>query len=161
MSHSAIPNNMYCASAGIYERVKNGYFIPESLAAMLEAQGILNSGSLSQQDHQVIKLLVSEKSGCDGWMAAHNLDSDLTALPVDAQGAIRAGQPTGDARRDALARFVSHLQTTSDTMKEDEFNAIRAAGYTDAQLAEISLTVALDIFINTFNRIIGDARPAE
>lgn len=31
--------------------------------------------------------------------------------------------------------------------------AIRAQGYTDTQLAEISLAIALTIFTNTFNRI--------
>lgn len=70
-------------------------------------------------------------------------------------GAIRAGQATGDAKRNALVRFVSHLQTTSGTISQDEFTAIREAGYTDTQLAEISFAIALAIFTSTFNRING------
>ncbi|MDW3689442.1 carboxymuconolactone decarboxylase family protein, partial [Cupriavidus sp. CV2] len=66
---------------------------------------------------------------------------------------IRAGQPTGDARRDALVRFVQNLQQTSGTISADEFAAIKAAGYTNAQLAEITLAIALTVFTNTFNRI--------
>ena len=35
----------------------------------------------------------------------------------------------------------------------DEFGAIKAAGYTDAQLVEISLAMAVITFTNVFNRI--------
>jgi alkylhydroperoxidase family enzyme len=77
----------------------------------------------------------------------------MTGLPVDTLRAIREGRATGDAKRDALVRFVSHLHATSGTIGEEEFTAIRAAGYTDVQLAAISLTMALGIFTNTFNRI--------
>lgn len=170
MSRIAIPDieSATGATADIYARVKKisggrvpntyaalGYLVPASLAAVLDAQGTLNSGSLSRQEHETIKLLVSEKTGCDVCVAAHSFVGKLVGLPVDALRAIRAGQPTGDAKRDALVRFVSHLHTTRGTINEDEFNAIRAAGYTDAQLAEISLTIALGIFTNTFNRING------
>jgi alkylhydroperoxidase family enzyme len=88
-------------------------------------------------------------------VAAHSFVGKLVGLPVDALRAIRAGQPTGDAKRDALVRFVSHLHTTSGTISDDEYAAIRAAGYSDTQLAEIALTIALGIFTNTFNRING------
>ena len=47
-------------------------------------------------------------------------------------------------------RFVSHLKTTSDTISQEEFTAIRAAGYSDTQLPEISQVIALTIFSNTF-----------
>jgi AhpD family alkylhydroperoxidase len=130
-----------------------GYLAPASLAAVLNVQGTLASGSLSQQEVQTIKLLVSAKAGCDVCVAAHNLLGKMVGLPVDALRAIRAGQPTGDAKRDALVRFVSHLHATSGSISQDEFTAIRAAGYTDAQLAEISLAIALITFTNTFNRI--------
>lgn len=165
------------ATADIYTQVKKiaggrvpntyaalGYLIPASLAAVLDAQGTLNSGGLSRQEHEAIKLLISEKTGCDVCVAAHSFVGKLVGLPIDALRAIRAGEPTGNAKLDALVRFVSHLHTTSGTLNEYEFNAIRAAGYTDTQLAEISLTIALGIFTNTFNRIndtVVDFPPVE
>ncbi|RQR22257.1 carboxymuconolactone decarboxylase family protein [Burkholderia sp. Bp9143] len=170
MSRIAIPpvESATGATADIYAQVKKiaggrvpntyaalGYLIPESLASVLNAQGTLASGSLSHQELQTIKLLVSAKTGCDVCVAAHSFVGKMVGLPVDALLAIRTGQATGDAKRDALVRFVSHLQTTSGTISQDEFIAIRAAGYTDTQLAEISLTIALAIFTNTFNRING------
>jgi len=77
----------------------------------------------------------------------------MTGLSPDALRQIRAGKATGDARRDALIHFVLNLQTTRGTIGESELAAIRAAGYTDTQLAEISLAIAMTIFTNTFNRI--------
>ena len=59
----------------------------------------------------------------------------------------------GDLKRDALIRFVRFLQTTRGTIGAYELAAIRAAGYRDSQLAEISLAIAMTIFTNTFNRI--------
>lgn len=119
----------------------------------LAAEGALAAGSLSKQDLETIKLLVSEQTGCDYCVAAHTLLGKMTGLPADVLKQIRAGQATSDAKRDALVHFVLNLQKTSGTISESEVAAIRAAGYTDTQLAEISLTIALTIFTNTFNRI--------
>jgi alkylhydroperoxidase family enzyme len=75
-------------------------------------------------------------------------------------GRIAAGgdpeDPRGpaDGRREAIrATFVRTLATTSGTISDEQFAAIRAAGYTDQQLVEISLAFALIIFTNVFNNI--------
>ena len=168
MSRIAIPaiETATGASADVYAQVRKiaggsvpnlfatlGHLAPASLAAVLNAEGALASGSLSKQDLETIKLLVSVQTGCDYCVAAHSLLGKLTGLSPDVLRAIRAGERTGDAKRDALVHFVLNLQKTSGTINENEFAAIRAAGYTDTQLAEISLAVALTIFTNTFNRI--------
>jgi alkylhydroperoxidase family enzyme len=77
----------------------------------------------------------------------------MVGLTPEALKWIRAGEATGDAKFDALARFVSKLVRTSGTISDDEFAAIKAAGYTDSQLAEIALAIAVIVFTNVFNRI--------
>ena len=126
---------------------------PAALKAVLQADSVLAAGSLSKQDQETIKLVVSAVAGCDYCVAAHSLLGKLAGLKPDALRQIRAGEPTGDAKRDALARFVRTLTQTSGTISEAEFRAIRAAGYTDAQLVDISLAIALTVFTNVFNRI--------
>jgi AhpD family alkylhydroperoxidase len=130
-----------------------GHLAPESLGAVLGAQRTLSLGSLSQQDLQTVKLLVSVKAGCDVCVAAHSYVGKLVGLSADVLRAIRAGQPTGDARRDALVRFVSQLQATNGTISHGEFDAIRAAGYSATALAEISIAIGLATITSTFNRI--------
>jgi uncharacterized peroxidase-related enzyme len=126
---------------------------PAALKAVLQAEAVLASGGLSRQDQETIKVLVSEITGCDYCVAAHSMLGKMAGLKPEVLRQIRAGQPTGDAKRDALARFVRILIETRGTIAESEFAAIKAAGYTDAQLVDISLAIALVIFTNTFNRI--------
>jgi hypothetical protein len=75
-------------------------------------------------------------------VAAHSLLGKLTGLNPDELKKIRDGEPTGDAKRDALVRFVRTLAKTSGTVSNADFAAIKAAGYTDAQLVDISLAFA-------------------
>ena len=126
---------------------------PAALKAILSADAVLAAGSLSKQDLETIKLAVSAAVGCDYCEAAHSLLGRLAGLKPDELRQIRAGRPTGDAKRDALARFVRLLILTRGTINEEEFATIRAAGYTDAQLVDISLALAVITFTNVFNRI--------
>ena len=126
---------------------------PAALKAMLQADAVLAAGTLSKQDQETIKLAVSAAVGCDYCEAAHSLLGKLAGLKPEVVKRIRAGQTTGDAQRDALVRFVQLLVLTRGTVGEEEFSAIRAAGYSDAQLVDISLALAVITFTNVFNRI--------
>jgi uncharacterized peroxidase-related enzyme len=126
---------------------------PAALKAMLQADAILAAGSLSKQDQETIKLAVSAAVGCDYCEAAHSVLGKLAGLKPDVVKRIRDGQSTGDAKRDALVHFVELLVLTRGTISEQEFSAIKAAGYTDAQLVDISLALAVITFTNAFNRI--------
>jgi len=153
------------ATAEVYAQIKKaagsvpntyaaiGAHGPAALKAILQADGVLAAGSLSRKDLETIKLIVSEVAGCDYCVAAHSMLGKMAGLAPDALKQIRAGQPTGEARRDALADFVRNLVWTSGTISDAEFSAIRAAGYTDAQLVDISLAIAVTAFTNVFNRI--------
>lgn len=153
------------ATAEVYAQIKKvagsvpntfatlGAHGPAALKAVLQADGALAGGSLSKQDQETIKLAVSKVAGCDYCVAAHSLLGKFAGLPQDVLKAIRDGQPTGDAKRDALVHFVSKLVRTSGTISQGEFDAIKAAGYTDTQLVDISLAIAVTVFTNVFNRI--------
>jgi uncharacterized peroxidase-related enzyme len=139
-------------------RVPNAYAAigalePNALKAMLQADGALSAGTLSKQDRETIKIVVSQVGGCDYCVAAHSQIGKMVGLPPETLKQIRAGEATGDAKRDALTHFVRKLVRTSGTVSEAEFNAILDAGYTEAQLVEISLAIAVIVFTNVFNRI--------
>ncbi len=139
-------------------KVPNTYAVigalgPAALKAILQADAVLARGSLSKQDQETIKLLVSELSGCDYCAAAHTQLAKTTGLSPSVVRQIRAGQPTGDAKRDALVRLVGKLVKTSGTLSDQDFSAIKAAGYTEQQLVDISLAIAVITFTNVFNRI--------
>jgi uncharacterized peroxidase-related enzyme len=119
---------------------------PGALKSVLAADAVLAAGTLTKRDQEVIKLVISAAGGCDYCVAAHNYLAQLTGVKPDALKQIRDGQPTGDSKRDALVGFVRKLAQSSGTVSDDDFAAIKAAGYSDAQLVEISLAFATTVF---------------
>jgi uncharacterized peroxidase-related enzyme len=126
---------------------------PAALKSILAADAVLASGSLSKRDQETIKVIISGVAGCDYCVAAHSLLAKLAGVKPEELKHIRDGQPTGDAKRDALIGFVRKLVRSSGTVRDEDFAAIKAAGYSDAQLVEISLAIATIVFTNVFNRI--------
>ena len=167
MSRLSVPSfaSATGATAEIYSQIKKaigsvpntyaaiGAHGPAALKAVLAADTVLASGTLTKRDQETIKLVVSGVTGCDYCEAAHSLLGKRAGLKPEELKKIRDGQRTGDAKRDALVRFVRTLAETSGTVSDDDFAAIKAAGYTDAQLVDISLAFATIIFTNVFNRI--------
>ena len=126
---------------------------PAALKSVLFADATLAAGTLSKRDQEVIKLVISAAAGCDYCVAAHNHLARLAGVKAEVLKQIREGEPTDDAKRNALVRFVRKLAQSSGTVSNEEFAAIKAAGYSDAQLVEISLAFATTVFTNVFNRI--------
>lgn len=126
---------------------------PVALEAVLNLEAALKKSSLSARDIEVVKLVVSQSTGCDYCLAAHTLMGKKIGLDRDAMLALRQGRPSGNARDDALAKFVLILITTSGTLHSDVVDAIRQAGVSDAQIVDITLAVASIAFTNLFNRI--------
>ena len=126
---------------------------PAALKAVLAADAVVAAGTLTKRDQEVIKLVISAAGGCDYCVAAHSHLAKLAGLKPEVLKQIREGQPTGDAERDALVAFVRKLAQSSGTVSDEDFAAIKSAGYSDAQLVEISLIFATTVFTNVFNRI--------
>jgi uncharacterized peroxidase-related enzyme len=126
---------------------------PAALKSVLAADTVLAGGSLPRRDLEVVKLVISAAGGCDYCVAAHSHLARLAGVNADVLKQIRDGAPTGDAKRDALVHFVRKLAQSSGTVSDEDFAAIKSAGYSDAQLVEISLAFATTVFTNVFNRI--------
>ena len=126
---------------------------PAALKSILAADAVLAGGTFSKRDQEAIKLAISDAAGCDYCVAAHSHLARLSGLAPEVIVHIREGRPTGDAKLDALLDFVRKLAKSSGTVSDADFAAIRAAGYSDAQLVEISLAFATTVFTNIFNRI--------
>lgn len=130
-----------------------GSLNPQALQSVLAADAVLAKSTLSKQDQEIIKLQISTVAGCDYCVAAHSLVGKLSGIDQGTLKSIRQGEATNDPKRDALIRFVRTLQDTPGTVSQAEFDAIKAAGYSDVQLVDISLTIAIITFTNVFNRI--------
>lgn len=124
-----------------------------ALETILNLDGALRKTSLSAKEIEVVKLVVSQVAQCDYCLAAHTLAGKATGLGAETMLALRHGQPSGDDRFDALAAFARSVVTTSGTVAPVVLDAIRQAGFGDAQLIEILLAVTAISFTNMFNRL--------
>lgn len=130
-----------------------GTHSPDGLQAIFAVDAAVTRTELSDADIETLKLVVSEGSGCDYCVAAHALKGKFSGLSPDVIAEILAGKPTGDARRDALVRFVRALVETRGTLPAAELEAFRVAGYSEHQVIGVSLAIASITFGNLVNRI--------
>ncbi len=149
---------LFAAIQGAIGKVPNAYLAlgnnsPVALEAALNLDGALKKSSLSAKDVEVIKLAVSETAGCDYCIAAHTMIGGMAGLSADAMRAARAGTSSGDMRADALSTLVHTLVTSKGTVPAAAITAVKAAGVSDAQLADITLAIAAITLTNLFNRI--------
>jgi uncharacterized peroxidase-related enzyme len=139
-------------------RVPNAYATvgthsPAALGAILGVEAVLASSSLAKADIEIIKLAVSEVAGCDYCIAAHTLMGKFAGLSPEVMKEVRAGTATGDAKRDALVRFVRTLVQTHGTVAAEELDVVRAAGCSEQQVIEVALAIASITFTNLVNRV--------
>src|SRR6185369_10058786 len=146
MSRLSVPNLETDAgpSGQVYAQIKKAIgSVPNTFAAIAAhgpaaLKAVLASGGLTKSDKEIIKLVISEAAGCDYCVAAHSHLAKLVGLAPEILKQIRDGRPTGDAQRDALVAFVDKLARTSGTVSHKDFVANKAAGYSDAQLVDLS-----------------------
>lgn len=138
--------------------VPNAYAVignnsPIALQAALELDGVLKKSSLSTKQLEAIRLAVSAKAGCDYCLAAHTMMGKHAGLSKDGMVALRTGADSGDAALDALATFAQQLVGSAGTVPAERVAAVKAAGYSDAQIIDTLLAIAGITFTNLVNRV--------
>jgi uncharacterized peroxidase-related enzyme len=149
---------LFTAIKGAIGMVPNAYVAvgsnsPLALEAALNLDGALKKSSLSAREIETVKLAISEDAGCDYCLAAHTLMGGKAGLSRPAILAVRKGEPSGDARTDALATFAHTLARSSGTVPAEAVAAVQAAGYSDAQIVDTLLAIASITFTNLVNRV--------
>jgi len=126
---------------------------PVALAALLEFDAALAKTSLGRKEIEVVKLAASEVNGCDYCLAAHTLAGKLAGLAPEAILAVRRGTPSADARLDALSTFVRSVVGSRGTVAQHVVDAVKGAGFTDAQVVDTLFAISSITFTNLLNRV--------
>src|SRR5204863_4939537 len=58
-----------------------------------------------------------------------------------------------DAKAQTMLRFTQAVVLQRGEISDDDFHALRKAGFTDEQIVEIVANIALNIFSNYFNSV--------
>lgn len=127
---------------------------PAVLRGYLELSGALGGGSLPVAAREQIALAVAEINGCEYCLAAHSALGKMVGLtPPQIEAARRAN--ADEPRTDAALKLARAIVTRRGLVADDEIAAARAAGLTDAELAEVVANVVLNIFTNYVNFVAG------
>lgn len=124
---------------------------PAALEGYLGMFGALGKGALPAPTRERIALAVAEINGCDYCLSAHTyLGKNLAKLDDAEINANRRGR-SNDAKADAAVRFAVKVVQTRGHIEDSDLNAVKSAGYNDAQVIEIVQHVALNIWTNYIN----------
>ncbi len=126
---------------------------PAALEGYLGLNGALAKGALEAPTRERIALAVAEVNGCDYCLSAHSyLGKNLAKLSEAEISENRRGGST-DPKADAAVRFAVKLVNTRGHVSEADVQAVKKAGYSDAQVIEIVLHVALNTLTNYVNHV--------
>lgn len=128
---------------------------PALLEGYLGLSGALGAGLLPASLRERIALAVAQYNECGYCLAAHSyIGTNMAGLSNDDVAAAR-GFTAEDDRIAAVLRFAVRILDSHGGVADTDLDAIRAAGYGDAEIAEIVGHVALNVLTNYFNRL-GD-----
>ncbi len=129
---------------------------PDALKAFLGLHGIAESGSLDAQTRERIALAVAQGNSCEYCVSAHSAIGRKAGLTGAEMEANRAGT-SQDAKAAAAVTFAIALNEHLGEVTQAEFDAVREAGYGDAEIVEIITHVGMNILTN----LIGKASRVE
>jgi uncharacterized peroxidase-related enzyme len=126
---------------------------PAALEGYLGLSGALAKGELPAPTRERIALAVAQINGCDYCLSAHTyLGRNVARLDEAEIAANRRGR-SNDAKADAAVRFAARVAELRGHIAQEDFEAVKAAGYSDAQIVEIVQHVALNTWTNYINTV--------
>lgn len=127
---------------------------PVALEGFLGLNGALGRSELSAATRERISLAIAEYNGCDYCLAAHSFLGRNLAKLTDAEIIANRKGGSSDAKADAAVRFALTVAEKRGHVSADVFNAVRAAGYSDAAIIEIIALIAVNVLTNYANSVL-------
>jgi uncharacterized peroxidase-related enzyme len=126
---------------------------PAALEGFVSNNGAL-AKTLDVKTRERIALTVAQVNGCDYCLSAHSyLALNLAKISPQEIALNRRGQ-SGDPQADAAVRFATKVTRERGHVAEADLRAVRAAGFSDAQIVEIVAVVAENCFTNFLNEVV-------
>jgi uncharacterized peroxidase-related enzyme len=128
---------------------------PAALEGYLSFSGALSKGTLDPKTRTRIAMTVAELNGCDYCLSAHTyLGTNVAKLDAAELTANRDGS-SNDAKGAAALRFARKLVAERGRVSAADVDAVKAAGYSGAEVLEIIAHVALNTLTNYVNTAIS------
>jgi uncharacterized peroxidase-related enzyme len=125
---------------------------PAALTGLTSLSGALGK-ALDVKTRERIALAVAQVNGCDYCLSAHAyLAANLAKLDAGEIALARQGR-SGDSKADAAVAFAAKVVHARGHVADADIAAVRAAGFTDAQIVEITALAAENVLTNFLNNV--------
>jgi uncharacterized peroxidase-related enzyme len=126
---------------------------PAALKGYLGLSGAVAASSLDAKTQERLALAVAETNGCDYCLSAHTYLGRNVAKLDDAEITANRNGTSNDIKAAAAVRFARQVVEARGHVTDAQVVAVKAAGFDDAAVVEIVLTVALNTFTNYINEV--------
>ncbi|GAB0114135.1 alkyl hydroperoxide reductase AhpD [Acidisoma sp. C75] len=138
--------------------IPNSFRVLSLSPAVLQGLLGLNSAlgkALDLKTRERIAIAIAQSNGCDYCLSAHSYIA-LNLAKIDA-GEITLARKgaSADPRAHAAVAFALKINQERGKVSDADMQAVKAAGFTHAQIVEIIAVVAENIFTNLLN-IVAD-----
>ena len=125
---------------------------PVALAGMTDLSGAL-AKALDVKTRERLAIATAQVNGCDYCLSAHTyLGLNLARLSAE-EIALNRNGASSDAKAAAAVRFGAKVAQTRGKITAADLDAVRQAGFTDAQVIEIVAVVAENFLTNLINNV--------
>ncbi|MBI3716179.1 MAG: peroxidase-related enzyme [Betaproteobacteria bacterium] len=128
---------------------------PSALKGYTGLSAASGEGTLSKQTLERIALAVSEVNGCGYCLSAHTYLARNVAKLDDVEISANRNGRSNDIKADAAVRFAVQVTQARGHVVDADLAAVKAAGFSDGEVVEIVLAVALNTFTNYLNEVAG------
>ncbi|MEE9427420.1 MAG: carboxymuconolactone decarboxylase family protein [Paracoccaceae bacterium] len=126
---------------------------PVALEAYLTLSDMLVKTNFTPAEQQFILLTTSAHNGCRYCVAAHSSGGRMAKLDKDAINAVRDGAKVDDQKLEALRKFTETVVETRGKVSDADIQAFTSAGYTQKQIPELLVCLAMKTLSNYFSRM--------
>ena len=123
---------------------------PAALKSMWGSFAAFSQGVLEPKLTEKIAVAVAERNACEYCLAAHMALGRKAGASAGEMAAAQMGEAS-DARTAAALRFALRLVDQRGQVGDGDVQALRAAGFNDAEIVEVLAHVALNLFTNYVN----------
>jgi len=121
-----------------------------ALKMMWSAFGALGSGKLGSKLGEQIAVAVADLNRCEYCLSAHTALGKGAGLTAEVMSQAQGGK-SSDPKTQAALTFAIKLVKERANVSPDDISALKKAGYSEEEIAEILAHVALNIFTNYTN----------
>lgn len=125
---------------------------PAALESFLAFSQAIGNASIGEKLHSQVKLTTSETNSCS--YCTSILSAVAPSAGLSAEDILAGRTATSeDHRTDAALKFAEAVLESRGKVSDEQLEAVREAGFNDAEVVEIVTSVVLGCFTNFLNNV--------